>query len=108
MAAQVAGFATGVKELNKELGENSSILYEWNEYSTDTWEAVSKVQDALESALGVRPSADFIKNNLEDIQRLAQGDTTALDKLRDAATEDFIINLAISDKTEGDLLAFIN
>ena len=108
MAVANAKFAKGVVSLNKALKDNLDILQEWNEESLDTWEAVAQVQTALEEAFGVKVSADYIKNNLKDIQALADGDTSSLENLQQAATKDFILNLAISDDAKGNFVAMIN
>ena len=88
-----AKFVKGVESLTKALDKNLKVLAEWNEASLETWEAADEVQTALESVFGVRVSADFIKENLKDIQDLAQGSTDNLEKLSRAAAEDFALNL---------------
>lgn len=108
MAVANAKFAKGVVSLNKALKDNLDILQKWNEESLDTWEAVAQVQTALEEAFGVKVSADYVKDNLEDIKKLADGDTSSLEALQQAAAKDFVLNLAISDDAKGNFVAMIN
>ena len=105
MAVANANFAKGVQSLNKVLGESSEILYEWNEGALETWESVAKVQEALEQAFGVKVSAEFVKNNLAEIQALAQGSTDNLEALQQAAARDFVLNLDIADDAKNNFLA---
>lgn len=106
MAAQAAvantKFIKGVDALNEVLEDTLDVLRDWNEASLDTWEAADKIQTALEDVFGLRVSADFIKNNLEDIQALADGSTENLEELSRAAALDFALNidtLSEEDKT---------
>ena len=65
MAVANAKFAKGLVALNEVMTDSVDILDEWNEGSLDTWEAVGKIQEALEDTFGVKVSADFIKENLK-------------------------------------------
>lgn len=104
LAVANAKFAKGVEQLNEVLFDNIEILKEWNEGSLETWEAVSKVQDALENVFGVRVSADYVKKNLADLQRLANGNVESLEELRQEAAKDYILNLDISSSAKNSLL----
>jgi hypothetical protein len=81
MAVANAKFAKGLVDLNEIITDSIDILYEWNEGSLETWEAVGKIQKALEDAFGVKVSADYIKKNLNEIKQLAFGDVSALEEL---------------------------
>lgn len=102
-------FVKGVDALTKVLEKNLETLIKWDEASLDTYEAADKVQTALEDVFGVRVSADFIKNNLSDIQRLAQGSTENIKELSRAAAIDFALNIdTMSEETKGNFVAMIN
>ena len=106
-----AKFVKGVDALTEVLEDNLEILLRWDEASLDTYEAADKVQTALEDVFGVRVSADFIKNknNLADIQKLAQGSTENLEELSRAAAIDFALNIdTMSEETKGNFVAMLN
>lgn len=104
-----AKFVKGVDALTEVLEDNLEILIEWNEASLDTYEAADKVQTALEDVFGVRVSADFIKNNLPDIQALAQGSTENIEELSRAAAIDFALNIdTMSEETKDNFVAMLN
>lgn len=107
MAVANAKFAKGVVYLNEVMEDSIDVLMEWNEESLDTWEAVAKVQDALEDVFGIKVSADYVEEHLEDIQKLAKGDVSELERLQQAAAKDFILNLAISDESKYNMLSMI-
>ena len=108
MAVANAKFAKGVVQLNDVMKDSTAILSEWNEGSLETWEAVAKVQEALENAFGVKVSADFVKNNLKEIQELANGDVSSLEQLQQAAARDYVLNLDLADNAKNNLLAMLN
>lgn len=113
LAAQAAvanaKFVKGVDALNEVLSDTLDTLLQWNEASLDTYEAADKVQTALEDVFGVRVSAEFIKNNLSEIQALAQGSTENLEELSRAAAVDFALNIdTLSEETKGNFVAMIN
>ena len=108
MAVANAKFAVGVRQLNEAVTESIDVLAEWDEGCLATWEAVGKVQKALEKTFGVKVSANYVKENFAEIQKLAEGDTSALEELQIAAAKDFIINLAIDDNSKNNLLAGLN
>ena len=108
MAVANAKFAQGVVQLNDVMKDSIDVLLDWNELSLDTWEAVGKVQEALENAFGVNVSAEFIHNNLEKIQQLANGDVSSLEELQEAAARDYVLNLEIADDAKNSLLSMLN
>jgi hypothetical protein len=97
----------GVQALNEAYYENLEVLNEWNEGSLDTWEAVAKVQSALEEAFGLKVSADFVKKNLKEIGELASGDVTNLEELRLKAAQDFVVNLDVSEDSKSLLETYL-
>lgn len=47
---------------------------------------------------GVKVSDDFIREHLEDIRNLANGDVDALEELQAAMAKDFVVNLHLNDE----------
>ena len=94
-ARQQISFAQGTEDLQSALEDNLDILRTWNEDAFETYEAAAEVQDALEKMFNVKVSADFIKNNLEDIEKAAEGDVEAIEKLSLLAAQDYTASLNI-------------
>lgn len=108
MAVANAKFAKGLVALNEVMTDSVDILDEWNERSLETWEAVGKIQEALEDTFGVKVSADYVKEHLNEIKQLATGDVSALEELQQAAAKDFIINLDISENAKTNMVSMID
>lgn len=110
-AVACAKFARGVSKLKEVLGNNLDVLKDWvdtGEATIETFEEVAKVQEALTDVFGVEVSADYIKKNLTDIEKLANGDTSALKELRKAAADDYILHLSVDDSVQQELQAAID
>ena len=90
-------FSKGVAKLDETLKDNYDILQDWNEESFETYEAAGKVQAAVKEMFGVDVSADFVKDNLQELQELTEGNTEHLDELREAAAKDFVVNLGLEE-----------
>jgi hypothetical protein len=59
------------------------------------------VKKAMSDVLGVQEefiSDNFILHNLEDIEKAAEGDTEAIDRLAIAASRDILLNVNIQDE----------
>ena len=92
---------------NKKLNQGIQILADnwddWKEALKDStspkyYEALTDIQNTMEDIFGIKPDASFIQDNLEMIQRLAQGDITVLDDLQKAMAKDYITNIVINDE----------
>ena len=101
LAAQAAvqhfKMAKSLLNLKETFEENVDILEQANENSLDYYEALGKVNQAVEDVFGVKVSAEFTKKNLKELKKMAEGDVEAFNDLRDAVNEDFILNLNIND-----------
>lgn len=89
-------------KLNKgltTLGENfedwEKIIKNGNKDAIDYHETMSEMGAAMKDVLGMEVSNDFMEKHLEEIGDLAEGDTSKLNALRQAATEDFVANMTI-------------
>lgn len=86
----------GLEKLGKEFEENNDILKKGEKSTLEYAEAMSETKDALGDVLNVDPgnlTNGFIEEHLDEIQRLADGDLTALDELRMAFGQDYLLNL---------------
>lgn len=101
-------FSNGVAKLDEALKDNYDILQEWNEESFETYEAAGKVQAAVKEMFGVDVSANFIKDNLQELQELTEGNAEHLDKLREAAAKDFVVNLGLEEGATNALDSALN
>jgi len=86
----------GVDKLSESFEENYDILSRGDKTSLEYAEALAETKDALADVLNVSSediSNDFIANHLEDIQSLVNGDVEALDRLRIAAGQEYVLEL---------------
>ena len=90
-------FSKGIAKLDEALKDNYDILHDWNEESFETYEAAGKVQAAVKEMFGVDVSANFVRDNLKELQELTEGNTEHLDELREAAAKDFVVNLGLEE-----------
>lgn len=91
------------QKLNKGIQTLADNWDDWGEALKDStspkyYEALTGIQDAMEDMFGIKPDASFIQDNLEMIQKLAQGDITVLDDLQKAMAQDYITNIVINDE----------
>ena len=93
-------FQAGLEELADALDSNLQLLEDWKNGLTDgveAYKAIGEVQEALKDMFGVRVSDDFIREHLEDIKNLANGDVEALEELQAAMAKDFVLNLHLNE-----------
>lgn len=86
----------GLTDLSNAFAENGDILREGDKSSLEYAAALSDVRQALADVLNISPesiSAQFIQDNLAEIERLAMGDIDALNELRAAAGQEIAMNL---------------
>lgn len=96
-------FAKGVKSLGEALDDNEQLLKDWKNGltdSTEAYEAVAQVQEAVEEMFGIKVSKNFVKDHLEDLIKVANGDVKALKELEEAAAKDYVANLTITGTEE--------
>ena len=86
----------GLDSLNESFDENYDILKNGDATTLEYAEALTETKDAMADVLNVSSedlSNNFILDNLDDIKRLADGDVEALDNLRVAAGQDYVLSL---------------
>jgi uncharacterized phage infection (PIP) family protein YhgE len=101
VAAYTMKMNNGLAELNENLEEWSSILTASDKSSQEYAQAMKKMKKAMSDVLGVSEdflSDDFILENMENIQKAAEGDAEAIDALAIAAGKDILINIKLEDE----------
>ena len=102
LAAQIAvqnlKVAKGLNKVQSVLKDNAKVLKEADENSMDYHEAIGQLSEALTETFGMKVSTKFIKENLDDIKKMADNDAEALQRVRNELNKDFIMNLNISDE----------
>jgi hypothetical protein len=91
----------GVEKLSNGYEEWSSVLKKSDKASQEYSEAMDNMKDAMSDVLGVEEeflTDAFIVKNLEDIEKAANGDAEAIDRLAIAAGEEILIKFAGDDK----------
>lgn len=61
---------------------------------------MSGVKDAMSDLLDIDKefiSSDLITENMDDIKKAAEGDAEAIDRLRQAALQDIVLNMKLED-----------
>lgn len=97
----------GIDKLADGFEDWSDVLNESDESSQEYFEAMTNMKDAMSDVLNISEdflSDDFITENMEDIEKAANGDAEAIDRLRAAALEDIVMNFELnSDMTNQEL-----
>ena len=91
----------GISKLADGIEDWSSVLKKSDKASQEYSEAMADMKDAMSDVLGVADrflTDDFIVENLEDIEKAAEGDAEAIDRLALAAGRSIIMNLDIQDE----------
>ncbi len=102
LAVQHFKTAKGLNNLQKTFKEYADVLQKADKSSIDYYEALGKLNQAIEETFGVKVSADFLENeeNLKDLEKAANNDVQALARLKKAVNEDFILNLNINENAK--------
>lgn len=97
----------GIDKLADGFEDWSDVLNESDESSQEYFEAMTNMKDAMSDVLNISEdflSDDFITENMEDIEKAANGDAEAIDRLRAAALEDIVMNFELNgDMTNQEL-----
>ena len=92
----------GLSALSEKWEDNVKILKKSAGATPEYAKALGEVSKALEDAFGVPVSSDFITKNLEQITKVAEGDTSALQELQDKLAEDYVANMVIGEVSIND------
>ena len=87
----------GLESLNSAWKDHSKALLSGNKNTLEYAESLGAVSKALEETFGVKPSTQFIQNNLGLISSLANGNVEALDEMQNKLAEDYALTMSIND-----------
>ena len=103
LAIQIKRMNQGIDKLANNWDDWSSILKNSSETSEEYAEAMIGMKDAVSDVLDISSefvSNDFITEHLNEIEKAAKGDAEAIDALRDALAEDFILKVIVDNDLE--------
>lgn len=95
VALSIVKMNKAIETLSKNFETNRKIIEDGNEADYEYVKALAEVKEATEDILGAEVSNDFVKNHLEDIQDLVDGNVDALDRLRIEAAKDIVAHLTV-------------
>ena len=107
VAAYTMKMNRGIETLNSNLEEWSSILTASDKSSQEYCDSMKNIKKAMSDVLGVSEeflSDDFIIENMENIQKAAEGDADAINALAVAAGKDILVNIKLADESIRDEL----
>jgi hypothetical protein len=90
----------GIDKLASNFKDWNSVLEKSDEGSQEYAEAMNGVRDAMSDVLGISEEYidnDYIVENLEDIEKAANGDAEAIDRLKAAMAENIICKIMVVD-----------
>lgn len=102
LSIQVNRMNKGVEALAEGFEDWSDILKKSSEESQEYFKAMQDMKNAMSDVLGVSSeflSNDYILDNMEDIEKAANGDAEAIDRLALAASKDILVNINLDDNT---------
>ena len=100
VAKSVMRMNNGVEELAENFGDWKDVMEKSSKESEEYHEALSGMQNAVADLLDTEEdyvSDDFLQSHFEDIEKAAEGDAEAIDRLKQALAEDIIMKVAISN-----------
>lgn len=98
LTAQIIETQNGLNDLAEVTDDQFKALAKGDEYSQDYITGLKQIRESMAQVLNVEPediSSDFLKQYLEDIKALAEGDLEAIDRLRSALAVDVASGLNI-------------
>lgn len=104
VAQQMLTNRVGYDKLTKAITDNAEALENGTESPLEYAEAIGDIQVATNEWLGTDFSSDEIIDNLELIQKAAEGDEEAMRSLQDLTSKKNIANFDISDDAKEQLL----
>ena len=105
VAAYTMKMNRGIETLNSNLEEWSSVLTASDKSSQEYCDSMKNIKKAMSDVLGVSEeflSDDFIAENMENIQKAAEGDADAINALAIAAGRDILVNIKLADESVRD------
>lgn len=87
----------GLDKLSESFEDNYKILKSGDKTTLSYVQALTETKDALADVLNTSSeniSNDFVESHLDEINQLANGDLSALDSLREAAAQDYVVKIS--------------
>ena len=100
VAKSVMRMNNGVEELAENFDDWKDVMKKSSKESEEYHEALSGMQGAVADLLDTEEdyvSDDFLQEHFEDIEKAADGDAEAIDRLKQALAEDIIMKVAVSN-----------
>ena len=100
VAKSVMRMNNGVEELAENFDDWKDVMKKSSKESEEYHEALSGMQNAVADLLDTEEdyvSDDFLQSHFEDIEKAADGDAEAIDRLKQALAEDIIMKVAVSN-----------
>lgn len=100
VAKDIMKLNNGIDKLASNFEDWNDVLEKSDEGSQEYAEAMNGVRDAMSDVLGISEEYidnDYIVENLEDIEKAAEGDAEAIDRLKAAMAENIICKITAVD-----------
>ena len=101
VAKSVMRMNNGVEELAENFDDWKDVMKKSSKESEEYHEALSGMQGAVADLLDTEEdyvSDDFLQAHFEDIEKAADGDAEAIDRLKQALAEDIIMKVAMNNE----------
>lgn len=96
-AVSTLRFSKSLNSLKTTVADNISNIRNFNKNSLDCWESLGLVEKALEKTFGLKVDSDFVVENIELINKAANGSQQALTDLGIELSKDFVKNLQYAE-----------
>lgn len=110
VAKSIMRMNNSVEELAENFDDWKDVMEKSSKESEEYHEALSGMQNAVADLLDTEEdyvSDDFLQSHFEDIEKAAEGDAEAIDRLKQALAEDIIMKVAISNDVSAEKQAEI-
>lgn len=110
VAKSIMRMNNGVEELAENFDDWKDVMKKSSKESEEYHEALSGMQNAVADLLDTEEdyvSDDFLQKHFEDIEKAADGDAEAIDRLKQALAEDIIMKVAVSNDVSAEKQAEI-
>lgn len=87
----------GMEALSESIEDNAKVIRNGDKNSIEYAEAISETREAVADLLNVTQddiSVNFVEENIDDIEKAAYGDIDAIQRLRNEAAQDILINIS--------------
>lgn len=106
LSKQIIRMNNGIKKLAEGFEEWEDILTKSDKTSQEYSDALNSMQDAVADLLDIEDeyiTDSFIQDHLADIEKAANGDAEAIDRLHKELAKEMVINIATNNIDQGQL-----